>query len=213
MSGITDYAQNKLQDALWRGQALGAPASWYFALITASRGERTNSAAYALNDTIVVKIGAKYAFYKCTTAGAAAAALPGYTGAAGEAVVDGAATFTEQTAALGAGTAVTEVAGGAYARVAVPAALANFAGTQAPGTIVASSGSGGQTSNNGAITFPAPTAQWHPAGGAIVGVAVFDAANGGNCWHWSLMSAPKNVNNGDPGPSLAAGAWTDKLGD
>jgi len=52
----------------------------------------------------------------------------------------------------------TEVSGGSYARVQVASSLANWAGTQGAGTTTASSGTGGQTSNNGAITFPAPTA-------------------------------------------------------
>lgn len=212
MSGPTDFAQNKIKDALYRAQALGAPATLYFGLITASRGERVNSAVYALNDTTVVKIAGKYSMYKCTTAGTAAAAQPGYAGAAGEVIVDGTATFTEQTAALGAGT-FAEVAGGAYARAGVAASLANFSGTQGAGTTVASNGTDGSTSNNVAITFPVPTAQWHPAGGAVVGIVLFDAANGGNPWHWSLSNATKSINNGDPAPSIAAGAWLDKLGD
>lgn len=214
MSGLTDFAQNKIKDALYRGQALGAPATLYFGLITASKGERVNSTVYALNDTAVVKIGSVYSFYKCTTGGTSAAALPGtYLGAAGEAITDGTAVFTEQTAALGTGAAMVEVTGGAYARVAVVASLANFAGTQGAGTTVASSGVGGVTSNNGVITFPAPTAQWHPTGGAVVGVVAYDAAAAGNPWNWSMMTAPKSVNNGDPAPSIAAAAWTDKLGD
>lgn len=214
MSGLTDFAQNKIKDALYRGQVLGAPATLYFGLITASKGERLNSTAYALNDTSVVKIGTKYSFYKVTTAGTTAAALPGtYLGAAGEAVTDGTAVFTEQTAALGAGTALTEVSGGSYARVAVTASLVNFAGTQGPATTVASTGTNGSTSNNIAITYPAPTAQWHPTGGQVVGVAVYDAATAGNPWHWSMLSAPKSVNASDPAPSIAAAAWTDTLGD
>ena len=113
MSGLTDYAQNKLSDALYRGQALGAPATLYFGLITASKGERVNSTAYALNDTVVIKIGGVYSFYKCTTAGTSAAALPGgYVAARGEAITDGTAVFTEQSAALDAGTAFVEVSGG-----------------------------------------------------------------------------------------------------
>lgn len=213
MSGLTDYAQNKVKDALWRGQALGAAATLYFALITASKGERANSTAYALNDTAVVKIGGVYSFYKCTTAGTTAAALPGtYLSARGEAITDGTAVFTEQSAALDAGTAIVEPSGGAYARASVAASLANFSGTQGAGTTVASSGTNGSTSNNVAITWPSPTAQWHPAGGAIVGIAVFDAANAGNPWQWSLASAIKNVNNGDPAPAVSAGAWVDNLG-
>ncbi|WP_198116922.1 phage tail fiber protein [Massilia rhizosphaerae] len=212
MSGLTDYAQNKVKDALWRGQALGAPATAYFALITASRGERANSTAYALNDTAVVKIGSAYSYYKCTTAGTSAASIPGtYVGAIGEAITDGTAVFTEQTAALDAGS-YTEVSGGSYARVGVTASLANFSGTQGAGTTTASSGTNGTTSNNVAITYPAPTGQWHPSGGAVVGQVVFDASTGGNPWHWSLLSAPKNVNNGDAAPSVSAGAWVDTLG-
>ncbi len=33
---FTDYAENKLVDALFRGQALGTPATWYVGLDTAS---------------------------------------------------------------------------------------------------------------------------------------------------------------------------------
>ena len=213
MSGLTDYAQNKIRDAFPRGQAFTPPAMLYYALITASRGERVNSAVYAANDTLVVKIGTKYSMYKCTTAGTSAAALPGtYLAAASEAVTDGTAVMTEQTVALGAGTFV-EVTGGSYARASVAASLASFAGTQGAATTAVSSGVDGSTSNNVAISWPAPTGQWHPTGGAIVGVVVFDALAAGNPWHWSLMSAVKNVNNGDAAPSLPAAAWADKIGD
>lgn len=208
---FTDYAQNKITDAIRRGQAFGAPATLYFGLITASKGERVNSTAYALNDTVVVKIGTKFSFYKCTTAGTSAASLPGtYLGAVGEAITDGTAVFTEQTSAIEAGTFV-EVSGGSYARVAVAASLANFAGTQGAGTTVASNGSGGQSSNNGSITWPTPSAQWHPTGGQIVGIVEFDAATGGNAWTYMFLQ-PKSVNNGDPAPSAAAGALTWKIG-
>ena len=213
MSGLTDYAQNKIKDALYRGQALAAPATLYFGLITASRGERVASTAYALNDTLVVKISSAYSFYKCTTAGTSNATLPAtYLAAQGEIVTDGTAVMTEQTVALGAGT-YTEVTGGSYARVAVVASLVNFSGTQGAGTTTVSSGTTGVTSNNVAITYPAPTAQWHPTGGAIVGEVIFDALTAGNPWNWALLSSPKSVNSGDPAPSSAAAAWSDKLGD
>lgn len=68
------------------------------------------------------------------------------------------ALFTSDPTETGA--AGTEITGGAYARVAVTASLANFAGTQSAGSTTASSGTGGTTSNNGTITFPAPTANW-----------------------------------------------------
>lgn len=213
MSGPTDYAQNKIVDAYRRGQPLGAPATRYFALITCSKGERANSTAYALNDTVVVKIGTAYSFYKCTTAGSSNASLPAaYLGAIGEAITDGTAVFTEQTAGLDAATAFVEVSGGSYARVSIAASLANFAGTQSAGSTTASTGTSGTTSNNVAVTWPAPTAQWHPTGGAIVGFVEYDAATGGNAWDWTLLSAPKNINNGDTAPSVQAGGATSKIG-
>lgn len=96
----------------------------------------------------------------------------------------------------------TEVAGGSYARVAVSSSLVNWAGTQAAASTVASSGNTGTTSNNGAITFPAPTANW----GVVTGLAVFDAATGGNMLLWGGLAANKTVNNGDAAPSFSAAA-------
>lgn len=98
----------------------------------------------------------------------------------------------------------TEVSGGSYARVAVTSSLANWAGTQSAGSTVASSGTGGTTSNNGAITFPAPTANW----GSVVAFGVFDASTAGNLLFYANLTTPKTVNNGDPAPSFAAGALT-----
>jgi len=101
----------------------------------------------------------------------------------------------------------TEVTGGSYARVSVAASLANFAGTQSAGSTTASSGTGGQTSNNGAITFPAPTANW----GSVTGMAIFDASSGGNMLIWCALGTAKTVNNGDAAPSFAAAAFTATL--
>lgn len=142
MSDLTNYAENKIVDAMFRGQALGAPATLYFALLTA--------------------------------------------------VADAEAG------------AVTEVAGGSYARVGVAASLANFAGTQGAGTATASTGTSGQTSNNAAITFPVPTGNW----GQVTHLAVFDAANAGNAWMVKALAAPKNINTGDPAPSFPIAAFT-----
>jgi hypothetical protein len=36
MSGHTDYAQNRINDAIWRGQVLAAPTTYYFGLICAT---------------------------------------------------------------------------------------------------------------------------------------------------------------------------------
>lgn len=141
MSNLTNYAENKIVDALIRGQALGAPVTWYIGLMSAAADPE-------------------------------------------------------------AGT-LTEFSGGNYARVAVTASLANFAGTQGAGTTVASTGTSGLTSNNAAITFPAPSALW----GTATHMGWFDAASGGNAWIVCSM-APKTINSGDPAPSFPAATAT-----
>jgi len=98
----------------------------------------------------------------------------------------------------------TEVSGGSYARVAVPASLAAWAGTQGAGTTVASNGTGGTTSNNALITFPAPTANW----GQVVGFRIWDAPSGGNALIYQALTSPKTINNGDAAPSFNAGSLT-----
>lgn len=109
--------------------------------------------------------------------------------------------FTAAPSDAGGG---TEVSGGAYARVAVTSGLTAWAGTQGAATTVASSGTSGTTSNNAAITFPAPTANW----GSITHFGIFDAATAGNLLLWSALTTAKTVNNGDAAPSFAAGALT-----
>lgn len=123
---LSDYAENKLIDAVLRGQALGAPATGYIRLDTTT----------------------------CTDAG------PG-----------------------------TEVTGGAYARQAVTASLANWAGTQGAGTTVASTGTSGTTSNNTVITFPESTAAW----GNLQSVKYTDAVSAGNTWFCIDLTTPFNV--------------------
>lgn len=98
----------------------------------------------------------------------------------------------------------TEVTGGSYARVAVTSSLANWAGTQSAGSTTASTGTSGQTSNNGTITFPAPTANW----GTVVGFCLMDAATNGNMLIFAPLTTSKTVNNGDAAPSFAIGALT-----
>lgn len=98
----------------------------------------------------------------------------------------------------------TEVSGGSYARVAVTSSMANWAGTQSAGSTVASSGTGGTTSNNNVISFPAPTANW----GSVVEFCVFDASSAGNLLFRNALTTSKTINNGDAAPSFAAGALT-----
>lgn len=97
----------------------------------------------------------------------------------------------------------TEVSGGSYARAAVTANLTNFAGTQGAGTTTASSGTGGSTSNNGTITFPAPTGNW----GSVTHWGVFDAASAGNLLFHGALTAAKTVNNGDAAPVFPAASF------
>lgn len=96
----------------------------------------------------------------------------------------------------------TEVSGGSYARVSVACSLANWAGTQLVGSTAASSGTSGTTSNNGAITFPAPTANW----GVATHWAIYDAASTGNLLFYGALDAAKTINNGDAAPQFPAAA-------
>lgn len=140
-AALSDYLENKLVDALMRGQTYTMPTTTYVALATTSGSD--------------------------TACG-------------------------------------TEVSGGSYARVAVTSSLANWAGTQSAGSTAASSGTGGTISNNGTITFPAPTASW----GSVTEVCVFDASTSGNLLWRTALTTPKTINNGDAAPSFAAAALT-----
>ena len=140
MAALSDFAENKVVDALFRAQAIGTPVTWYIALYTLAPTDST---------------------------------------------------------------AGTEVTGGAYARVAVTAGLAAFAGTQGAGTTVASTGAGGVTSNNAVVTFPTPTLGW----GNVTHWAIVDALTAGNIWVHSILTVAKTINTGDA-VSFAAGALT-----
>lgn len=108
------------------------------------------------------------------------------------------------TAAPSDSAAGTEVTGGSYARVAVAGSLANWAGTQGAGTTVASSGNTATTSNNGAVTFPAPTANW----GVATHFGIYDAASAGNLLFYAALTSSKTINNGDSAPVFPAAALT-----
>lgn len=108
------------------------------------------------------------------------------------------ALFTAAPSDSGGG---TEVTGGSYARVDIPPLNSNWTATQG-GTTGASSGTGGQTSNAVAITFPAPTANW----GTVTHFAIFDASSGGNMLIWDALTASRTILSGDPAPSFAVGA-------
>lgn len=87
----------------------------------------------------------------------------------------------------------TEVSGGSFARVGVTSSLANWAGTQSAGSTTASSGTGGQTSNNAAINFATPSAGW----GTVTEFCAFDASSGGNLLFRAALTTSKTINSGD----------------
>ena len=212
MGMFTDFAQNKITDAILRAQALGAPATLFVALLTCTKGVVARSTAYALNDTAVVSAtDGKLHLYKVTTAGTTAAGAPTYAGAAGEVITDGTAVLTEQNAALDANTGQVEPSGGSYGRASVTASLANWSGTQGAGTTVASSGTSGASSNNGTISYTTATADWTTGTVRIWGWAVYDASTVGNCWLWGPLTAVQQVLNGQTA-SFSAGQLTTTIG-
>lgn len=90
---------------------------------------------------------------------------------------------------------------GNYSRATVANSLANWAGTQSAGSTTASTGTGGQTSNNGTITFATPSASW----GTVTHFAIWDAASAGNCLLYGALTVSKTINSGDT-VSFAAAA-------
>ena len=92
------------------------------------------------------------------------------------------------TAAPGDAGGGTEVAGGAYARVAYTNSVANWPAASA-----------GSKSNANTIDFGTATANW----GTIVSVGVFDASTSGNLLLYGTLTASKTINNGDGARFLA----------
>lgn len=90
-------------------------------------------------------------------------------------------------------TGANEISGNNYGRATVASSLANWAGTQSSGSTSASSGTGGQTSNNGSITFATPSGSW----GTVTHFAIWDASTTGNCLLYGALTISKTINNGD----------------
>ncbi len=187
-----------------RGSALGYPATGYWGLLKASKGDRStlNSQAVALNDTIcLTPTGAsRKQLYKVTTAGTLAASQGSlYPGVANEAITDGTAVLTEQTSALQAGTAQVEPSGNAYARAALANNTTNWAASSARS--IANAGT--------AWTWPQATpGAWTTGTEVIWGVAEYDAASAGTCWEVLGLQNAVQVS-ALATPSIAAGSLTD----
>lgn len=105
------------------------------------------------------------------------------------------ALFTAPPGDLGGG---VEVTGGSYARASLGCSLASFAGTQGAGTTTASSGTSGSTSNNSAIAFTAPTANW----GTVTHFGVYDDPAAGNLLFYGPLAVSQTIYNADPAPAF-----------
>ncbi len=110
------------------------------------------------------------------------------------------ALFTDTCTDAGPGTEVSTSATG-YGRQSVSASLANWAGTQSAGSTVASSGTGGTTSNNNVITWSQSTAAW----GTIQSVGWMDASTAGNRWICINLTSSLAVSGSGFTVSFAAG--------
>lgn len=106
------------------------------------------------------------------------------------------------TAAPGETGGGTEATYGGYAGVSIVANLTNFAGTQAAGSTTASSGTGGQTSNNGTLTY-GTTASSGPQ--TLTHHALCATTTP---WFYSTLTNSRVINNTDAAPTAAPGAHT-----
>lgn len=209
MSSATNYTVNKfLVDNIFRNQGNTVPTTLYYALFVASNGYAAVSTAYTTGQTVIPVGFTPARVYKCTTAGTSAGTAPTWPTTAGGTVTDGSVVWTEQTLAMLNGT-FTEASYTSYAREAITSSLANWAGTQSAGSTTASTGTAltGVTSNNTAITFPAPTGT---QAGLVVGMYLADAltVGTGNILVWSVLTNPKTINSGDAAPNFPIAAFT-----
>ncbi|MBY0490644.1 MAG: hypothetical protein K2R93_12450 [Gemmatimonadaceae bacterium] len=106
------------------------------------------------------------------------------------------------TAAPGETGGGTEASYTNYAAVTQAASLANFAGTQSAGSTTASSGTGGQTSNNNALTWGTA------AGSGPQTLTNFAWCSGTTPWYYGTLTSSRTINNGDAAPTAAAGQFT-----
>jgi len=207
MAALCDYLEAEIIKHLCRTGSWTKPTTLAIALIRATRGSWAAATVYAVNDTVLPTTpnGRIYRATAISGTGTSAASEPTWPTTAAGTVVDNAGanqiTWTEQTVQLEGGV-FTEVANaGAYARVSNNPLDANWAAPSA------GSGSGtAQTSNSGALTYAAPTANW----GLVFGMIALDSATygAGNPQWYQALTNPKNVNNGDAAPSFPASTLT-----
>lgn len=80
-----------------------------------------------------------------------------------------------------------------YQRVESPRALTQWAGTQAAGSVLPSSGTSHATSNNVEFDFGLSAAAFE-----VVYLGLYDAETGGNCWMYLPVPVPLDVGIGEP---------------
>jgi hypothetical protein len=219
MAGKSDWFENMVIDSFFRGGCLTtAGAAGSSAVV---KGIWTATTVYVAGDIVVPHAnmtGAGGKLLRCTTGGTSGSTNTLAVPNPGSTLTDNTVTWTAiatmpalnvhyvglLTAAPSDAGGGTEVSGGSYARVAVNATLANWAGTQSAASTTASTGTGATTSNNNAITFPAPTANW----GVVTHMGIYDSLTSGNLLFWVALTVPKTVNNGDAAPNFPAASLT-----
>lgn len=77
---LTDYAENKIDDALFRGQSLGAPATWYVALYTACPTDSASGTEVSGGSYARVAVTASLANFSGTQSAGSTAASSGTGG-------------------------------------------------------------------------------------------------------------------------------------
>lgn len=98
-------------------------------------------------------------------------------------------------ASVAGDSSITEVSGTSYARVAVARSLTAWAGTQGVGSVLASSGTSHQTSNNAAINLGTPgSGGWGTANYLVL----YDASTGGNAWAYIPLTGALSLPAGTP---------------
>jgi hypothetical protein len=103
--------------------------------------------------------------------------------------------------------AVTELTGTGYARVALIRNLSNWAGTQAPGSVTASTGTTHASSNNVVVDWGTSGSAW----GTANFVVVYDASTAGNALAFLPLATPIVIGTAQP-VSVAIGALNFTLG-
>lgn len=95
---LTDFAENKVVDALLRAQAIGTPANWFFALFTACPTDSTAGTEVTGGSYARISVAASLANFAGTQAAASTTAS---TGTGGTTSNNGAITFAAPTANWG----------------------------------------------------------------------------------------------------------------